>query len=74
MQPMKINIPPINAKPYDNLFCLNNLGIFKNAIPRNIFKQHVDRKIKEEKKLTSPDIDLKRPSSLIKFLVNEYPT
>ena len=33
--------------------------------------KNIDRIIKEEKKFTSPDIDLKRPSSLIKFLVNE---
>ena len=38
-----------------------------------MFKQQIDINIKEEKKFTSPDIDLYRPSSLIKFLVNEYP-
>ena len=66
-------MPPIRANTYDILFCLNNFGIFKNEIPKKMFKQQIDINIKEEKKFTSPDIDLYRPSSLIKFLVNEYP-
>ena len=45
--------------------------IFKNEIPKKIFKQQIDINIKEEKKFISPDIDLYRPNSLIKFLVNE---